>query len=473
MNLRTVLPPVLVAVLGLGALSGIQDTGFREQIEADLTERAQSALSAARLYGADVTVTGRDADVAAPTAVEAIEAAAVVREVEGIRVAEAYGPDGSLSAESGETTARLSQSTPAATASADPGESASAEVTPSPEPSDPSEPTEPASGGGSEEDAESEPPRNPTREERVDAQEDLVEIPNITFFTDSARLTKDGRRVVREAAEVLEEHPEVEVRIEGHTDSRGTEAHNLRLSERRADKVLDRLAKLGVDRDRLTAKGYGEEDPLVTPRTFADLEKNRRVEFTVRHQISRSVVESYCQRFRRVLRRAIATGPAVEVRSTCGPSRAVRAPASVSRATSASEIPPSGPTTTSSSPTSGSGSVVSPAVASSCSTATVPPAATTSRVRAASCLVVSGTSTSGIRERRACLVAARTVLAQRARDFAARSPRQTTTERSACHGMIASAPTSVAASMAISSRSPLARAWTSVTTTTGTSSTST
>jgi outer membrane protein OmpA-like peptidoglycan-associated protein len=277
MNLRTVLPPVIVAVLGLGALSGVQDTGFRAQIESDLTERAQGALSAARLHGADVTVTGRDADVTAPTAVEAMEAADVVSGVEGIRAAAAYGPDGPVSADAGDRESSLSQSAPASTAVADATDGASAEAAPSPEP------TETSSDSESEDAAaeSDEPRRAPTRAEREEAQEDLVEIPNITFVTDSARLTKDGRRVVREAAEVLEEHPEVEVRVEGHTDSRGSKAHNRRLSERRADEVLDRLTKLGVDRDRLTSKGFGENDPLVVPRTFADLEKNRRVEFTV------------------------------------------------------------------------------------------------------------------------------------------------------------------------------------------------
>ncbi|GAA4701304.1 Outer membrane protein OmpA [Promicromonospora umidemergens] len=277
MSLRTVLPPVVVAVLGLGALSAVQDTGFRERIESDLTERAQGALSAARLYEADVEITGRDADVTAPTALEAIEAADVVSGVDGIRVAAAYGPDGPVSADAGETESSLSQSSPASTAVVDVGDVASAEATLLPEPTE--TPSDDANG-----DAEAEsdgPRRTPTSAEREMAQQDLVEIPNITFVTDSARLTRDGRRVVREAAEVLEEHPEVEVRIEGHTDSRGSETHNRRLSERRADEVLDRLAELGVDHDRLTSEGYGESDPLVVPRTFADLEKNRRVELIV------------------------------------------------------------------------------------------------------------------------------------------------------------------------------------------------
>ncbi|MEU4385188.1 OmpA family protein [Promicromonospora sp. NPDC023805] len=282
MNLRSVLPPVIVAVLGLGALSSVQDTGFREGIEADLTERAQSALAAADLRGVDVEVTGRDADVTASSDYDAITAAEVVNGVAGVRTAVAYGPNGPASAGNLTIDAYILPRDPEPTESEDTTSKdttvdVSAEATPSPEATDPS------SDGASAEPEEDEPERNPTREEREQAQEDLVEIPNITFVTDSAELTEDGRRVVRNAAEVLEEHPEVEVRIEGHTDSLGTRVHNWRLSERRAQEVLDRLVGLGVDEDRLTAKGYGESDPLVVPKTFADLEKNRRVEFIVRN----------------------------------------------------------------------------------------------------------------------------------------------------------------------------------------------
>lgn len=292
MNLRSVLPPVIVAVLGLGALSGVQDTGFREGIEADLTERAESALAAADLDDVDVEVTGRDADVTAETDTDALLAAEVVSDVEGVRTAAAFGPAGPVSGDVGPAEADLTGSDPEPTASEDATDEGttdegttddvSGEATPSPEATD--APSGDASADPEKDSPEEDDPkREPTRKEREEAQEDLVEIPNITFVTDSAKLTKNGRAVVREAAEVLAEHPEVEVRIEGHTDSRGTSSANQELSERRADEVLDRLVDLGIDEDRLTAKGYGESDPLVVPKSFADLETNRRVEFIVQN----------------------------------------------------------------------------------------------------------------------------------------------------------------------------------------------
>ncbi|MFD7308811.1 OmpA family protein [Promicromonospora sp. NPDC059942] len=287
MNLKVVLPPVIIVVLGMGALSGVQNTGFREHIESTLTESAQGALSAAGLGGVDVVFAGRDADVTAPTDAEALAAADVVGEVEGVRAAAAYGPDGLVSAEAGaadadEDTAEDSAEDDAADDLADVATDALAEATASLEPTTtPSDSGTAGDDAGKDAEEQDEPKREPTREEREKAQEDLVEIPNITFVTDSARLTKDGRKVVREAAEVLAEHPEVEVRVEGHTDSVGTEAHNQKLSERRAEAVVDELVEQGVDRDRLTWKGFGESDPLVVPRTFADLEKNRRVEFNI------------------------------------------------------------------------------------------------------------------------------------------------------------------------------------------------
>ncbi|WP_423463510.1 OmpA family protein [Promicromonospora sp. MS192] len=293
MNLRTVLPPVVVVVLGFGALSGVQNTGFREQIEATLTESAEEALAGAGRSDVAVELTGRDAEVTAATAVDALVAAEIVGDVTGVRTAAAYGPEGLVPPGSGTTQAHVAgedeetgeaQAEPTASPEATEATSDDGTDETTDDESDDETSTDDSTDDSTEEstdDETAEPDREPTRKERERAQEDLVEIPSITFVTDSARLTKDGRRVVREAAEVLEEHPEVEVRIEGHTDSVGTEAHNQRLSERRAQAVLDRLVELGVDADRLTSKGYGESDPLVVPRTFADLEQNRRVEFVV------------------------------------------------------------------------------------------------------------------------------------------------------------------------------------------------
>ncbi|MGW2093853.1 OmpA family protein [Promicromonospora sukumoe] len=290
MNLKVVLPPVIIVVLGLGALSGVQNTGFREHIEGALTESAQGALSAAGIEGADVRFAGRDADVTAASDAEALTAADVVGGVTGVRTAAAYGPDGLVSGEPGPAeAAEPAEDTADETEDvADVATDAPADATASPEASEATSDdgtSDDAAGEdeATDDDSEDEPKREPTREEREQAQEDLVEIPNITFVTDSARLTKDGRRVVREAAEVLAEHPEVEVRVEGHTDSVADDEHNQRLSERRAEQVVDELVELGVERDRLTSKGFGESRPLVVPRTFEDLEKNRRVEFIVRN----------------------------------------------------------------------------------------------------------------------------------------------------------------------------------------------
>ncbi|MFE7507594.1 OmpA family protein [Promicromonospora sp. NPDC057488] len=282
MNLKVVLPPVIIVVLGLGAISSVQNTGFREHIESTLTESAQGALSAAGI-DADVAFSGRDADVTAPSDAVALEAADVVGGVAGVRAAAAYGPDGLVSAGSDVEPAEAEAAEPA-----EPAEEETEAAEPTGEATASPEATGATSDGETEatedeaaEEEDDEPRREPTREEREEAQEDLVEIPNITFVTDSAELTEHGRKVVRKAAEVLGEHPEVEVRIEGHTDSVGTDEHNQELSERRAEKVVDELVQQGVERDRLTWKGFGESEPLVVPRTFDDLEKNRRVEFKV------------------------------------------------------------------------------------------------------------------------------------------------------------------------------------------------
>ncbi|MCA9577228.1 MAG: OmpA family protein [Myxococcales bacterium] len=84
-------------------------------------------------------------------------------------------------------------------------------------------------------------------------------------------------------ARLLNEHPEVQhVRVEGHTDSRGRLANNMRLSQARAESVMRYLVEHGVDAGRLEAQGYGPTRPIVeNARSADDHARNRRVVFTI------------------------------------------------------------------------------------------------------------------------------------------------------------------------------------------------
>jgi len=77
---------------------------------------------------------------------------------------------------------------------------------------------------------------------------------------------------------VLKDYPDTNLVIEGHTDSTGSAAHNKKLSESRAQSVIEVLATDGVDRTRLTHKGWGEDKPIQTNSTAEGRAQNRRVE---------------------------------------------------------------------------------------------------------------------------------------------------------------------------------------------------
>ena len=78
---------------------------------------------------------------------------------------------------------------------------------------------------------------------------------------------------------MMTDHPELKFSVEGHTDSDGEEVFNKKLSESRANAVVDVMKKLGIDANRLTAKGHGESKPLSTNDTPEGKAQNRRVEF--------------------------------------------------------------------------------------------------------------------------------------------------------------------------------------------------
>ena len=82
---------------------------------------------------------------------------------------------------------------------------------------------------------------------------------NVYFNYDESSLSDDARQQLTRTAALLETVPQLQVTIEGHSDSRGTNEYNLALGQRRADTVRDYLASLGVAPARLRTISYGEE----------------------------------------------------------------------------------------------------------------------------------------------------------------------------------------------------------------------
>ena len=85
--------------------------------------------------------------------------------------------------------------------------------------------------------------------------------------------------VLDEAVEILKEHPDINVIIEGHTDWTGTERYNQGLSERRAASVCNYLVEKGISQNSLETVGYGEADPIADNHTSEGRSMNRRVVF--------------------------------------------------------------------------------------------------------------------------------------------------------------------------------------------------
>ena len=105
---------------------------------------------------------------------------------------------------------------------------------------------------------------------------------NIYFDFNKSTIRPESYPVLDSIVVWLKENSTVKVRIEGHTDTRGSRWYNKRLSQARANAVREYLIQHGIDPKRLVAVGYGESRPVVFPeRTEEDYQKNRRVEFYI------------------------------------------------------------------------------------------------------------------------------------------------------------------------------------------------
>ena len=104
---------------------------------------------------------------------------------------------------------------------------------------------------------------------------------DVLFATDSDVLRPGAIDKLRPLADYLQDQRGVRIAIDGYTDSRGSDAHNQDLSERRAESVRNALDEMGVTRARFQVTGHGERDPVASNATPAGMRQNRRVEVTL------------------------------------------------------------------------------------------------------------------------------------------------------------------------------------------------
>lgn len=114
--------------------------------------------------------------------------------------------------------------------------------------------------------------------------EDKIVLGDIFFEFDKSNITQQGAFELNKLVQILERNPNMKIKIESHTDSKGSDAYNLKLSERRATSTLQYVKSQGISGDRLDAKGYGESQPKVDCGENCTAEQdatNRRSEFII------------------------------------------------------------------------------------------------------------------------------------------------------------------------------------------------
>lgn len=120
------------------------------------------------------------------------------------------------------------------------------------------------------------------RVERVGDEIRLVMPGNITFATDSDRIAGNFYPVLDSVAKVLLKFDKTAINVDGYTDSTGSFEYNQSLSERRAMSVSNYLSQVGVDRLRISSRGFGERNPIASNDSEGGRAANRRVEIWIR-----------------------------------------------------------------------------------------------------------------------------------------------------------------------------------------------
>ncbi len=124
------------------------------------------------------------------------------------------------------------------------------------------------------------PPAAPTPPPPAPAKKKII-LRGVNFDFDKATIRPDAAAILGEAARTLNEAGGLNVSVEGHTDAMGTDEYNRRLSEARAAAVRGELIAAGVDSTRLSARGFGESEPVASNATDEGRAQNRRVELKI------------------------------------------------------------------------------------------------------------------------------------------------------------------------------------------------
>lgn len=122
------------------------------------------------------------------------------------------------------------------------------------------------------------PPDCPFSRDAIDDEEGLLADRTIYFEFDSSSVQEEFMDTIRRHAAYLSDYSDVEVRLEGHTDERGSREYNVGLGSRRADAVSRLLQAYGASSGQIESISYGEEVPAVDGSNEEAWEKNRRVE---------------------------------------------------------------------------------------------------------------------------------------------------------------------------------------------------
>lgn len=109
-----------------------------------------------------------------------------------------------------------------------------------------------------------------------------IEVKDIFYDYDKYNIRPDAAIRLDTLVQTLQDNPKINIELSSHTDQRGKDAYNLKLSQQRAEAAVAYIVSKGIDKRRITAKGYGETRPIVkNPKTEADYQRNRRTEFKV------------------------------------------------------------------------------------------------------------------------------------------------------------------------------------------------